>query len=828
MAMAKIDINVNQRSPRGATAKAAPAKGLKKISTPTNGTARKSTVRKTVARKTARGKPSPRKARGISGLDAADLLNGLHMGALVLDGIRCVLAINGNLLRQTGLPDDFARVGEAFAEFAQRATLLGESAFIALGDVLARGDGPEAVGPALADCRIVTAHGALLLAQTSMLPNGALLVTLSDGPAAEETDHRQISDLLASMVENIPFLVSVRETTAMTYVMVNRAFEEMFEIRREDVLGKSITDLFSSDDTKRRCDHNQEVIKSGIPMEFPKIIVDITDREPRRFKTQKFPLSDAAGKVTHILTITEDITERQESLEALEESEQRLRDIAESAIDWFWEMGADMRFSQVLRGPSDANALDASATIGKFREDIALPENWREDPEKWARYDDDRNNHRPFRDFVFRAPMANGGTGHVKVNGKPIFDRNGAFNGYRGTATDITAQVEAEARAERARTQTMEAIESVTDGFALYDSDDRLVICNRQYRDMWPGIEDVAVPGATYEDMVRAAVKSGELAFSYPEEELYVAEWLTAHRKPPSSREQQFRDGRWLQVTHRATSDGGIVITCTDITDMKEREEGLRKSGYDAVRAKESGEVANRSKSEFLANMSHELRTPLNAVIGFSEIINDAMLGDAPNDTHRTHARDIHSSVKHLLELINYILDMSKIEAGKLELLDEEIDLRRMVDSSIILVRERAQQSHITLDVVIPDDLPRLRADLRKVKQILINLLSNAVKFTRPDGRVTVESFVTPEQVLILQVVDTGIGMNPEEIEKALEPFGQIDSGLNRAYEGTGLGLTNALVEEHDGVLEITSRYGDGPTGTTVSVCFPPDRVIER
>ena len=198
--------------------------------------------------------------------------------------------------------------------------------------------------------------------------------------------------------------------------------------------------------------------------------------------------------------------------------------------------------------------------------------------------------------------------------------------------------------------------------------------------------------------------------------------------------------------------------------------------------------------------------------------------------TYRTYARDIHASGKRLLELIGDILDMSKIEAGKLESLDEEIDTRRMVESTIILVREQVRQSHISLDIAIPDDLPRLRADLREVKPILINLLSNAVKFTRLDRHVTVESFVDSDKVLILQVVNSGISMKPEEIKKVLEPIGQINSGFNRAYEGTGLvlTLTNALVEEHGGVLEITSGDGNCPTGTTVSVCFPPGQVVER
>ena len=307
----------------------------------------------------------------------------------------------------------------------------------------------------------------------------------------------------------------------------------------------------------------------------------------------------------------------------------------------------------------------------------------------------------------------------------------------------------------------------------------------------------------------------------------YVAERVATHRSPPSSREHHLSDGRWIQVTHRAMSDGGIVITSTDITPLKEREKNLRNISNEALKAKEEAEIANRSKSEFLANMSHELRTPLNAVIGFSEIIKEAMMGGL-NENYRNYAEDIHESGQHLLALINDILDMSKIEAGKMELEEERLDVSKIVEQCLLLVRDRALKSKIKLDSSVADGLPLLRADGRKTKQILINLLSNGVKFTPDGGSVTVNTSVNDAGEFVLRVDDTGIGIKPEDIAKVMAPFGQVESGLDRSYEGTGLGLTLtwALVEQHGGRLDIQSNVEGRKTGTSVSAIFPSARVI--
>ncbi len=252
----------------------------------------------------------------------------------------------------------------------------------------------------------------------------------------------------------------------------------------------------------------------------------------------------------------------------------------------------------------------------------------------------------------------------------------------------------------------------------------------------------------------------------------------------------------------------------------------LRETVRELERARIAAEESSRVKSQFMANMSHELRTPLNAIIGFSEVIRDALVGPVAA-RYKDYARDIHSSGRHLLGLINDVLDLSKIELGRLELHEEPVVLAKVVNDCQRLIAQRVRASNLELAIDLPADLPLLRGDELRLKQVVLNLLSNAVKFTPVGGRITLTARTTTDGGIVLAVTDTGIGMKSEEIPIALEPFRQIDSALNRRYEGTGLGLPLArtLVELHDGMLCISSAPG---RGTTVTVTLPAARVIRK
>jgi signal transduction histidine kinase len=284
----------------------------------------------------------------------------------------------------------------------------------------------------------------------------------------------------------------------------------------------------------------------------------------------------------------------------------------------------------------------------------------------------------------------------------------------------------------------------------------------------------------------------------------------------PTTKERVTPQGRILQIRRRAMPDGAIVSVYSDITDLKASERKL-------IQARSQAEMANHAKSEFLANMSHELRTPLNAIIGFSEIIAHELFGPLGNEKYLDYMQDIHQSSLHLLSIINDVLDMSKIEAGKLELSKEPLNIRHLIGEVLRMMRERAESRAIELVTKLSDEEVKIWADERAMKQIFLNLLSNAIKFSRDGGEICIRVLSAEPGLAVVEFEDHGIGMNEEEVERALQPFGQAKPSTTRNYGGTGLGLpiTKGLIEAHGGKLAIVSRAGQG---TIARVSLPTER----
>ena len=410
-----------------------------------------------------------------------------------------------------------------------------------------------------------------------------------------------------------------------------------------------------------------------------------------------------------------------------------------------------------------------------------------------------------------------------------ISERRTFDGGYVGIWSDISGLKLAERRLQ-------DAIDNINEGFALIDADDRFVVVNQHYVDMYPKSGPLAQAGQKFADVLRQAAEHGEYpGIETPDEiEAHIAHWLAIYAKrQPYVGERQLADGRWILVSHRPTMSGGYVSILTGITQLKQRQDELRSARDDLeirsaelVALAEELEVArnfateaNRSKSLFLANMSHELRTPLNSINGFSEMIANEALGPIQPAKYREYADFIHRSGLHLLSLINDILDLSKIEAGKMELQVEAVPTEQVAYASLAEIRTLAAEHNIALTTELDPKCPIIHADQRAIRQILLNLLSNAVKFTPRDGTVTLTANCT-EGGVELTVIDTGIGMTAEEARKALELYGQVQSDLSRKRTGTGLGLplVKSLVELHGGKLRLQSEKD---RGTTASVILP-------
>jgi len=439
-------------------------------------------------------------------------------------------------------------------------------------------------------------------------------------------------------------------------------------------------------------------------------------------------------------------------------------------------------------------------------------------------------------DHAFRMRHADGRWLWLRVRCELAQDAEAGFH-VIGIAVDITEQKSLVERTIAADVRLRDAIETIPEAFVLWDADNRLVLCNSNFQELHHLPDAAVVAGTAYEAIV-ATGKTPIIRTTVSNDD----------GEPRGARtfEAQLDDGRWMHISERRTKDGGYVSVGTDITKIKQHEQkliegekrqlativDLRKSrqalelqtgeladlAEKYAKEKTRAEEANAAKSKFLANMSHELRTPLNAIIGFSEIMESAMFGPLGTEKYTEYSRDIRESGEYLLDVINDILDMSKIEAGGIRLAPEVVTLEPVLVECLRVVSTRAGEKHLTLDAKVDRDI-QLDADRRALKQIALNLLSNAVKFTPDGGAVTLRGRRRSGMVTIA-IADNGIGIAKDALRKLGRPFEQVESQLTKRHQGSGLGLAiaNSLTELHGGTMRIRSKLGQG---TLVVVRLP-------
>ncbi|WGM32118.1 ATP-binding protein [Brevundimonas sp. NIBR11] len=436
-------------------------------------------------------------------------------------------------------------------------------------------------------------------------------------------------------------------------------------------------------------------------------------------------------------------------------------------------------------------------------------------------------------EVTFPVPLATGGARWIDARGQARGARGDeGFSMILGVALDITEARRAKAQAQSAENRLRDGIESVSDAFVLFDKHGRLILWNQAFKDAFGFADEAVRKGAMKDELNRIAA-------------LAIKEERPSAEGRAGAREVELYDGRVLQLAERFTGDGGTVVTAADVTAIR-RQELERQRAADSLRtmvdqletsqeklsllarkyevAMTRAEAANQAKSEFLANMSHELRTPLNAINGFSEIMAGEMFGPLGDPKYKGYAADILKSGQHLLSLINDILDMAKIEAGKMTLHYEPVDLIEVCEDAIRLMRGKAQDSGLTLSLQAPD-LPEIDADYRGLKQVMLNLISNAVKFTPEGGEITVALSRLDQDRVRIAVTDTGIGIAAADLARLAQPFEQVEGQHSKTTQGTGLGLslTKALIELHKGEMLMESEPG---VGTTVSFDIPMKRPV--
>ncbi|MGI6247208.1 MAG: PAS domain-containing sensor histidine kinase [Pseudochelatococcus sp.] len=450
-------------------------------------------------------------------------------------------------------------------------------------------------------------------------------------------------------------------------------------------------------------------------------------------------------------------------------------------------------------------------------------------------------------DHEFRILNAENQWVWIKARAQLIDDGGSEGPHLVGIAVDITEQRRLAERTATADMRLREAIETISEAFVLWDANNRLVTCNSRFQRLHGLTPEHVIPGMAYDELM-------SLGTLPPVRTELMGRMSPAQGRPGADGreggartfEAQLADGRWLQINERRTRDGGYVSVGTDITALKNHEERLMESERRLIATvadlkrsrqkletqarqladlaeryleqKAEAESANRAKAEFLANMSHELRTPLNAIIGFSELMESGIFGELGSEKYHEYCQDIRSSGKYLLGVISDILDMSRIEAGRIRLECESLVVDDVMREAARAVKRDAELKGLALAVeTLPDT--SISADPRAVEQILGHILRNAVKFTPEGGHVTLRARVSGPNVH-LYVEDTGIGIPAEALKKLGRPFEQVETEFARSYKGSGLGLAIArsLAELHGGGLRIRSSVGNG---TVVMVSLP-------
>jgi len=628
-----------------------------------------------------------------------------------------------------------------------------------------------------------------------------------------------------TIVENQAELIC-RYRTDLTLIFCNDAYARLYGRTPAELIGQNFADFLQPSEFSEIREVADRLM-AGAAISHNEQSKLLPDGETAWFSWSDVAIFDVDGKIREIQGIGRDVTVRQRIERELLASEQRLRLAIEHIPDAFALYDVDDRLIlhntryidyEICRPGSQPLGL----TFEEIARDLAyskvVPVQGKEEPEEWLKYRLERHRNPPAEPVEVEVS-----TGRwLRVSEKRTPD-----GGYVATWSDITQLKHAEAR-------LLSAIAAFNEGFVLFDKDEKIMLFNQRFVDLHPRLTSIIQIGTSFEDFLRTGIENGQFVDVGNDPEAWLATSLQNARNPGSSViERRLAGDHWVMVSTSGLPGGGFVALVTDLTEVKTRQaeleraqQKLRQQTQNLTQLAEqlrsariAAETANQAKSRFLAHMSHELRTPLNAILGFADVIRQNMFGEISPSRYRDYAQYIHESGSHLLEMINDVLDLSKIEAGKFELKIEALDAPAIAQSGSKLVAGMAKENGVNL-IVDHDICPTVHGDSRAVKQIIINLLSNGVKFTQRGGYVTLQIKEVGQIGTEIIVTDTGIGMSKEDITKALDPFGQIDGTLARRHRGTGLGLplVKNLAEMQRGFLTIDSAPS---RGTRVAVFLP-------
>jgi len=682
-------------------------------------------------------------------------------------------------------------------------------------------------------------HTTVILLYTA-LPSNVVAVIMADVAAPFVLTFTLATALLGSLLQSILEQVSTERSLAesesrfrdiseiagdwiwemdseLRFTFLSDRFFELFLLERNAIIGKTRKEFGQAESEQELWRAHQEDLKHRRPFRDFEYSIKLPDNQIRYSRVSGKPVFDETGKFTGYRGTGTDITAHTVTIEALRDSENRFRTVVDNlpiAINLKDREGRFLlanRQTELWYGTNEIDMLGSTAD-SLFNE----PEHVRANRRDHDRQVLDTGQPRARAEVI---PGVDGAARSVFINKFPVRNPDGDLIGLGTAVTDITAikQAEADLRASEARLQGI--LKIAPEAVIVIDKAQNVQHFNRSAERMF-GYDSSDMVGKSLDRLLPHHVRGKHVQ--------YVEEFATS---PDDFRLMNNRaeisgvrrDGSSFPATASLSKImvGGeqiFVAMVTDITERKQVEEAI-------IASKEEAEMANRAKSEFLANMSHELRTPLNAILGFSHMLKHEMFGPHSDPRYADYATAVNVSGTHLLQIINDILDISKIEAGEAIVQDTPVDVQQCVLGCISMTAVRTREANVTVSLDTSESLPHLRADERHVKQIVLNLLSNAIKFTPTGGRIAVSAHLNSKSCIQIDVIDTGIGIAPEDIEKVLRPFGQVAKSHQRTHEGSGLGLpiSASLMKLHGGNLSISSVVEEG---TTVSVIFPADRTL--
>lgn len=602
--------------------------------------------------------------------------------------------------------------------------------------------------------------------------------------------------LLRTVIDEAPFPIILKDAEGR-FLLANRHLAELYNTTPEAMVGKDDGDFGVSPDMAAFFRQNcLDIMARGVTEVVYEDSRDATSGEIRHFKSIKKPLRDAQGRA-QLLIIAQDITDVVRSQQRVVASEQRLQSVMQITHEGLWDWDVDS--GSVEHNAQWYEILGAEpGEIGSTVEAFASLIHPEDKDGVMARIQDllagrsDRyqSEHRLLGRKGVIWVQDRGGIAERHADGRP--------RRVMGSMADITSRRLAETRLRESENLLRGAIDTIDEAFVVFDPDDRLVFCNEKYRQVYPLVADIIQPGTTFETIVRTWKERGGGDAPTEGIDAWVADRLAHHRRG-SVLIQRVENDRWMRVVERRSPEGYIVGFRVDITEL--------------VQAKQQAEAANQAKSRFLANMSHEIRTPMNGILGMAQLM---LQHDLTAEEQQDFTRTILSSGNALLTLLNDILDLAKVESGKIELKHEPLCVPDLLDESCTLFREWAAGKQLSMQLQWkgPGD-GRCLGDAARIRQMLNNLVSNAIKFTHR-GRILVEAracAATDEEVeLEFAVTDTGIGIPAALQDKLFQPFSQLDDSSTRAFAGSGLGLSivRSLSELMQGGVGVESQPGQG------------------